>query len=271
MLIDMYDAVSGKSYEEIGYEQYAELPPYREKYLSPALATVSQISCLMGLIASYRFSDDRAIERVLEVGVDVGVTDLYLLKAGMKNPNFYLYSIEKWEDPFLGSAVYQEADNLELKHYSLHKGKTTFDIESVLDSTLRLDMIFIDGAHAHPYPLMDLLFLLPYLHRESLIVLHDVEVYSDVGELGNCYIFSAWDDKYVNRKFFGEKISTDTESMGILKLPKSRERLQEILLHTAGQPIVRGSRLIFRIIPMMRKKKSWGWIYRPSTMIYAIF
>lgn len=47
MLIDMHDQLSGKSFEEIEYEKYSGLPPYREKYLSSALATEPQISCLM--------------------------------------------------------------------------------------------------------------------------------------------------------------------------------------------------------------------------------
>jgi predicted O-methyltransferase YrrM len=37
-----------------------------------------------------------------------------------------------------------------------------------------LRMVFIDGNHAHPYPLLDLLRIAPYLQPEGWIVLHDV-------------------------------------------------------------------------------------------------
>lgn len=59
-------------YEEIGYKKFKEFTNYRQSYKS--LASESQISLLMGLIANYKFSNERKIQNVLEIGVYNGVT-----------------------------------------------------------------------------------------------------------------------------------------------------------------------------------------------------
>ena len=83
--------IGNGQYEKLGMELYRSLPDYRSKYLNPAEATPSQIACLMGLLRSYRFEDGRRINNALEVGVNQGISDLYMLKAGSENPDFHLY------------------------------------------------------------------------------------------------------------------------------------------------------------------------------------
>ena len=50
-------------YEMAGYKKYIQYPNYREKYLQPAVASVSQISMFLGLIDLYRFKDRRDYSR----------------------------------------------------------------------------------------------------------------------------------------------------------------------------------------------------------------
>ena len=188
-------------YERIGYKEYKSMPDYYGKYLTPACVTVSQISCMMGLIKDYRFADGGCITNVAETGVNIGLTDFYMLRVGAKyNKNFHLWGIEKIDQPNMGSVVRKEATNEEKSHWDFCVGKTVYDIESFMPEDTQLDMIFIDGAHAHPYPLIDLVYLLPYMRKDGLILFHDCEYYPLDGELGNSYIFTSWiGEKYLNR------------------------------------------------------------------------
>ncbi len=40
----------------------------------------------------------------------------------------------------------------------------------------RFDLAFIDGEHLHPWPALDLLFLLPWLRDGAVVVLHDINM-----------------------------------------------------------------------------------------------
>lgn len=230
--------IGNGQYEKLGMELYRSLPDYRSKYLNPAEATPSQIACLMGLLRSYRFEDGRRINNALEVGVNQGISDLYMLKAGSENPDFHLYGIEKMTDTFFGSATYAECTPEELAHWTFCKGQTTFDITSILREDEKLDMIFIDGAHAHPYPLMDMIMLRPYLAPDALIIFHDVETYIEDGEFGNCYLYTGWrGEKYLNWNVDNQKLEpVNTEYMGICRLP-AEDVLQESLLELANLQI----------------------------------
>ncbi|MBR4694701.1 MAG: hypothetical protein IKO94_01315, partial [Selenomonadaceae bacterium] len=152
---------------------------------------------------------------------------------------FDLYSLDKWKNTNIcGRLTKDLCTENELLHWHFFPGKTTFDIEDIIGG-VKLDAVFIDGAHAHPYPLLDLLFLLPYLHEESLIIFHDVNNYPFIGELGACYIFSAWPPMYRYLNFYVDNPNIEPitqEYMGVCTLP-SREQLLEILLSVAMFPI----------------------------------
>lgn len=241
MAWDFRDEETGKLFEQIGWEEYQSQPPYLELYRSDAVVTPSQIACLIGIVKSFRFSNGQGIQSVLEVGTNTGVTDLYLLKCGVKyRDKFRLYSIEKCIGGCYGQAVYDSASKTELSHWQFYPGRTTFNIEEILHSDEQFDMIFIDGAHAQPYPLLDLVLLLPYCHTETLLVLHDVELYNTFGELGGCYLFTALpvQKKYVNWCIDNPKLEPRRkEHMGIFSLPQSKEKLYPVLLEVASQTI----------------------------------
>ena len=151
-------------YENLGNKLYNKLPDFRAKYAS--LATVSQISLILGLISD----STRKVKRVLEIGVYNGVTSLYMLKTGIATtPDYKQYGLDISTADFCGDAVLKEATEDELKHFSLHKGKTCLNINEVLDEKDKLDLVFIDGGHSHPWPLLDLVNIIPFLHKDSII------------------------------------------------------------------------------------------------------
>lgn len=240
-------------YEKIGYEYFKKLPNYRKLY--NALATESQISLLLGLIKNYKFSDKRDIQNVLEVGVYNGVTALYMLKEGCKdNASYKQYGIDLGNTDFFGEAVIKEADTEELKHFSLHKNSTALDIENIIPKDSKLDLVFIDAGHSHPHPLIDLICVLPFLHEESLVLLHDVVDYMRPNAWGESFIYEYWKaPKYrnikLNSKYLANKLHNNAlkntgideylykeETLGVISIPNDKKELLEMLLYLAKIP-----------------------------------
>lgn len=219
-------------YENLGYNLFYKSEDFRKKYAS--LATISQISLLLGLISNYRFSNGKKIEKVLEVGVYNGVTSLYMLRTGCQNSeNYKQYGIDIDPSDFCGDAVIQEANERELKAFSLHRGKTVLNISEILDKNVKLDLVFLDGGHSHPFPLINLVSVIPYLHEESLICLHDVAEYMQPNDWGESFIYEIWPSiKYRNTDQMGNK-----ETLGVVQLPKRKDELYEMLLKIAKTPL----------------------------------
>ena len=218
-------------YEELGYNLFYKFEDFKKKYDS--LATVSQISLLIGLISNFRFKNGRKIEKVLEIGVYNGVTSLYMLKTGcMISEKYKQYGIDIDTSDFCGNAVFKEADENELKSFVLHKGKTALNISEIISKDEKLDLIFIDGGHSHPHPLIDLVSIIPYIHEETIVCLHDVICYMRPNAWGESFIYEVWSDlKYQNVDKMG-----NLESLGIIKIPENKEILYKNLLNVAKLP-----------------------------------
>jgi hypothetical protein len=78
-----------------------------------------------------------------------------------------------------------------------------------------LDLIFIDGDHRHPWPLLDVLHLAPSARREAWIALHDIalpRLYPEYQIYGPTWLFAAWP---------AEKIAGagDAQNIGAVRLP----------------------------------------------------
>ena len=231
--------IEAGKYEMAGYGMFREYANIYRKYHTPACATASQLSCMMGLIKEYRFPDGGGIKNVAEIGVNIGMTDFFVLRMGVScYEDFRLWGIEKLEDENMGSVVKKEAAAREKEQWLFCPGKTVYDIASSFPQDVKLDMVFIDGAHAHPYPLIDLVYLLPYMREDGLILLHDCEYYGLDGELGNCYIFTSWiGEKYLNRNINNAEMRVaGKETLGIVEVPPP-EAAQRIMERVAALPI----------------------------------
>lgn len=218
-------------YEELGYDSFYKLEDFRRKYSS--LASTPQISLLIGLISNYKFSNGQKIEKVLEIGIYNGVTSLYMLKTGCANStNYKQYGIDIDTKDFCGEAVLKEATPEELNCFNLHKGKTALNIPEILNKNEKLDLVFIDGGHCHPLPLIDLVSIIPYLHEESIICLHDVVDYHYPQAWGESFIYEIWpDNKYRNINQAGIP-----ETLGIIKPLKNKDLLHKTLIDLAKIP-----------------------------------
>ena len=238
-------------YEKIGYELFLTYPNFQAKHKS--LACPYQISFLLGLIKEFKFSNGSKIDTVLEIGVYNGVTSLYMLKAGCRRESFHLYGIDKGEDEFFGQAVFAEAGKEELPHYHLHRNSTSFDIEKVIPG--KIDMVFIDAGHSHPHPIIDLIHVIPFLHEESIVLLHDVVDYMRPNAWGESFIFCGWKDEKYQTVALDTVIQSDTNitpnknfqtrethkayrktSLGCIKIPRNKEKLYNNILEIAAIP-----------------------------------
>lgn len=229
-------------YERLGYEDFCSFEKYRERMADPSEATDSQISMILGLIKGYRFSNGRHIRNIVEIGVNNGFTDLYILKELEKlKMDARLFAIEKLrreDNPFFGYCVYDNVNAQEMQRYVPCFGKTAFDVEEILgNESEKVDLLFIDGNHSHPFATLDLLFFLPYLHKESIVLLHDVYSYELYGELGGTYLFTGWkNEKYLN--YCVEKGRPFVhEYMGWIKLHDTKEENLKNLIDVAAVPI----------------------------------
>jgi predicted O-methyltransferase YrrM len=200
------------------------------------LSTQYETSFLIGLIDKYRFSNGERIKRVLEVGIFNGGTGLALLKQGCKNEGFYLYGIDKCETDFYGEAVFKEATKEELEHYELHKGSTTADIENILKDKEKLDMIFIDAVHEQPYPLIDLIYLIPFLRKDALICMHDTGTIQP-NFYGPSYVYLYWDGQKYRNYALDDKLEAATEQfMACIVANQGKQQLYKNLSDTANIP-----------------------------------
>lgn len=72
----------------------------------------------------------------------------------------------------------EEVLPLRAVNVALHPGKTSLDVAAVLQGA-RIDLCFIDACHAHPWPTLDTLAVLPLMAPGGLIVHHDLRMYQD--------------------------------------------------------------------------------------------
>ena len=218
-----------KKYEIVGKKYYNDIFKYQSQYTS--LMTTVQLAFLMAFI------EDNNINNVLEIGVFNGVSSLAILKSGLKNNNnFNLYSIDLNvvnNEDFIGQAVKETCTEDEKKHYHLFVNKTSFDIDQLISNNIKFDLVFIDGKHSHPGPLLDLLFALPYLNNNAFVFFHDIVDYNVPGDFGSSYVFECWN----NLKYRIYDYENNTFSnMGAIQIHSDENKLLENLISIANIP-----------------------------------
>ena len=214
-------------YEILGKKFINEINFYNMNYHS--LMSNVQKQFIMSFIT------ENKINNALEVGVFNGVSSLCMLKAGLSvNENFNLYAIDySKNEQFIGQAVRELCDDEEKKHYHLNIGKTTADINNIIDTNIKFDFVFIDGGHAHPEPLFDLIYIIPYIHDETIILLHDIVDYLRPNAWGPSFIFETWTGEKYRVYDYDNNIFS---SMGYIKLHKNKNELLENILSICGIP-----------------------------------
>lgn len=224
-------------HEKEGWNYMQNMDISYEKLWTAACATPSQIAYLVGTIKDHTFENGDKVKRVFEIGVANGMSSLYMLKAGADTDDFILYGVDILTSA--GKDVYENASDLEMSKWRMHKQKTSFDIEEILNGE-KLDMVFIDGMHAHPAALIDFIMVYPQLREDAIVIFHDVETYLDPSELGACYFYTAWSGEKrqnLNVPCLMENHEEVTEYMGMIDIKRVAKDIFADLLLIANQPI----------------------------------
>jgi predicted O-methyltransferase YrrM len=101
-----------------------------------------------------------------------------------------------------------------------------------------LEVAFIDADHRHPFPLLDLLRLTPYVRRSGWLVLHDIELGTMISRSLNAGRSVSWDPLYGAEWLFQQwpfrKISSG--NIGALQLPDDMSALVPFALRMMSIP-----------------------------------
>lgn len=162
-----------------------------------------------------------APEIVVEIGVAAGTSSaalLYALDQG-PGPRRALHSVDVratcyFNPEYATGAACREMYPAPRSWWFLY---TNADARRLVAQCLPgvVDLIFVDGNHGHPWPLLDVLHLAPVARPEAWVALHDLalpRLYPQFQTYGPGWLFAAWP---------GEKIAGtgEAENIGAVRLP----------------------------------------------------
>jgi predicted O-methyltransferase YrrM len=143
-----------------------------------------------------------APELVVEIGVAAGTSSaalLYALDQLPGAPDRVLYSVDVrstcYFDPRYATGA--AADLMYPQPRAQWRRRIPSDARRITAELTpgSIDLIFVDGNHAHPWPLLDVLHLAPYARPGAWIALHDLalpRLYPQFQTYGPAWLFAAW-------------------------------------------------------------------------------
>lgn len=137
-------------------------------------------------IEEVAFLTDRILETqpayVVEIGTAAGASTALMLKTleligGART----LHSIEYLEHCYFDKSRKPGfmVDSIYAAHpewYRLHTSKTAFDLGEIT-SGKKIDFLFIDGNHMHPWAAIDTILALPFIKQDAVVVYHDINLH----------------------------------------------------------------------------------------------
>jgi predicted O-methyltransferase YrrM len=119
-------------------------------------------------------------KKILEVGVSAGASTCVLLNAIKDDPDAILHSVdwseEYYRDPSKGSGWKAQELFPDCPRWNLHLG---VDVAEIIEDRIKgdIDFVLLDTVHAHPAETLSFLSVFPYLSKNSVVVLHDVNLF----------------------------------------------------------------------------------------------
>jgi len=138
-------------------------------------------------------------QHVLEIGVAAGTSSAALLYALDQQPGAgRLYSVDIRASCYFDPHYRTGAATLEM--YPAPRSRWILHVNADARRFRRMcrtqfDLIFIDGNHAHPWPLLDVLHVATLARPGAWIALHDLELprlYPQFQLYGPAWLFEAW-------------------------------------------------------------------------------
>jgi predicted O-methyltransferase YrrM len=196
------------------------------------------------MVEDARFLHDLVIDTrpliVIEVGVASGCSSVVLLKAlaqvhGADADRWCLHAYDVADRCYFdashptGAAVAEFAPHL-LSHYRLTQGDARTARQHVGAGSVRF--AFVDANHFHPWPVLDLLALLPTLAPGAWVALHDVRLprlqARSLRGHGPAYLFDAWPFEKRSGGYHG--------NTGAIRIPEGCTDLDAVWTRALDQP-----------------------------------
>jgi predicted O-methyltransferase YrrM len=180
-----------------------------------------------------RFLYDRAFqstaETVLEIGTASGVSTAVLCAAVAQRAGDYSVVTYDISPTFYGdrrrragSAAIEMLPAEQMAHVKLRNPATALDVGDDFPED-SLGFAFIDAAHKHPWPALDLLAVLPSLQPGAEVALHDINLPVINPD------WQAWGVKHLFDELEVEKrvdTASETPNIGSIVVPADKESLR---------------------------------------------
>ena len=158
--------------------EQAEIEATIQEHHFVGMGAVSQydVRFLCDLVEKYR------PKNVFELGVASGMSSSFLLRALARvSSECKLYSVD------LGTQYYVDRSKLvgylideivpvKECEFEIHRGCWAGDAKKIIGDD-KLDLIFIDANHMHPWPTIDTMLLLPFANPDAVIAHHDIALW----------------------------------------------------------------------------------------------
>jgi len=161
-------------------QHYSHIREHLDKvhdHITPAGANYGQISKTETEFLINRILDERP-RFVLEIGTAAGASTVHMLMAlQLLGNDFRLAAVEHLDNCYFDPSrtpgfLVGEVFDTPPRDYSLHLGKSSFEIGDVVGDQ-KIDFLFVNGNHTHPWATMDTILALPFLNDNATIVYHD--------------------------------------------------------------------------------------------------
>ncbi|MCE9520246.1 MAG: class I SAM-dependent methyltransferase [Verrucomicrobia bacterium] len=115
-------------------------------------------------------------------------------------------------------------------HIAIHTEQDSYLARTVVQPG-SLDLAFIDGNHQHPWPLIDVLNILPLMRPGAWLIFHDTDLPAIATQLGVPQRYGA---QWLFESWPGHKLSSD--NIGAVALPQDLRTLRAFLEAISMRP-----------------------------------
>ena len=170
--------------------EFVNFENYERKYADEAISQLSNYIefSLMSEIQRYFINGIiRKIKpkKILEVGVSAGVNSAIILNAIKDIDDSKLYSIDilkQWHRDnakLSGFVVEEKCPNL-MNKWKIYRGNIVSKFIEEIGSDIEL--CILDAAHVHPGEFLDFLLIAPFLSKNAIVIIHDIELHNTYPE-----------------------------------------------------------------------------------------
>ncbi len=148
------------------------------------------------------------IKNILEIGMNMGISAATFLSV---RPDIRVTSVDICSHDYVEKCKAILDTQFPGRH-TLLKGNSLMVVPQI-PTTEKYDLIFVDGNHQEPYPLLDIQNILPYCHEETFVMVDDVcDAYGKEG------VYQALDQLTDENKIkFIEQVSAEDRGWAIYR------------------------------------------------------